>query len=114
MAEKLYDLSMVEEISGGNEEFVRQMIEVFLETVPESVELINKYYDQKDYFNLHKEAHKLKSTISTVQVPSFIDKLKLIENIAKNENGVEHLPQLIDEFNVVLPQAIDQIKLELQ
>lgn len=113
MAEKLYDLSMVEEISGGNQEFVRSMIEVFLETVPESVDLINKYYAEKDLDNLCKEAHKLKSTISTVQVPSFIEKLKLMENIAKSGSGVEHLPVLMDEFNKVIPAAIEQIKTEL-
>lgn len=113
MSEKLYDLSMVEEIAGGNEEFVKQMIEVFLETVPESIELINKYYNENDLLNLKKEAHKLKSTISTVQVPSFIDKIKQMEEIAKTGNGLQLLPTLMEEFNHVLPTAIEQIKQEL-
>ena len=97
----------------GNEEFVRQMIDVFLETVPESIDLINKYYNDSDLDGLRKEAHKLKSTISTIQVPSFINQLKQIEEIGKTGIGVELLPRLMTEFNQVLPAAVEQIKQEL-
>ena len=43
MSEKLYDLRFVEEMSGGNREFTRQLMMLFIETVPESLENINRY-----------------------------------------------------------------------
>ncbi len=111
--EKLYDLSFVNEMAGGNQEFVNQLLELFVQTVPESIELINKHYEAQDFEALGKEAHKLKSTISTVKIPSFIDKIKEIEHIGKTEEGLSRLPQLIEEFNQIMPKAVEQVQAEL-
>ncbi|MAX81055.1 MAG: hypothetical protein CL843_12890 [Crocinitomicaceae bacterium] len=111
--EKLYSLDFVREMAGGNEEFVKQLLELFVQTVPESVDLINKHYANNDFDALGKEAHKLKSTISTVQIPSFIDKIKEMEEIGKTGTGLERLPVLMEEFNATIPKAVEQVKEEL-
>ena len=111
--EKLYDLDFVNEMAGGNQEFVQQLLTLFIQTVPESVKLINQYYEKNDLHSLGKEAHKLKSTINTVQVPSFIDKIKDMEIIGKTGEGKERLPELMKDFNDVIPKVIEQVKAEL-
>lgn len=111
--DKLYDLDFVNEMAGGNQEFVQQLLTLFIQTVPESVKLINKYYEENDLNSLGKEAHKLKSTINTVQIPSFIDKIKDMEMIGKTGEGLERLPQLMEDFNQVIPTAVEQVKSEL-
>ena len=37
-AEKLYDLTMIHGLSGGDEGFIRQMVELFIDTMPDSVD----------------------------------------------------------------------------
>ncbi|MDR9488130.1 Hpt domain-containing protein [Salibacter sp.] len=113
MSEKLYSLEFVEEMSGGNEEFTKQLIELFIESVPESIEKINKFYENEEYEKLGKEAHKLKSTIQTVQIPSFIEKIKEMEHIGKTGEELDKLPGLIEEFNEIMPKAVEQIKSEV-
>jgi HPt (histidine-containing phosphotransfer) domain-containing protein len=113
MSEKLYSLEFVEEMSGGNEEFTKQLIELFIESVPESIEKINKFYENEEYEKLGKEAHKLKSTIQTVQIPSFIEKIKEMEHIGKTGEELDKLPDLIEEFNEIMPRAVEQIKSEV-
>jgi hypothetical protein len=113
MSEKLYSLEFVEEMSGGNEEFTKQLIELFIESVPESIEKINKFYENEEYEKLGKEAHKLKSTIQTVQIPSFIEKIKDMEHIGKTGEELDKLPDLIEEFNEIMPRAVEQIKSEV-
>jgi len=111
--EKLYNLDFVREMSGGNDKFVKQLVALFIETVPESIRLINEYYEANDLENLGKEAHKLKSTINTVQVPAFSEKIKVMEEIGKTGAGVELLPELMQDFNAVLPEVVEQIREEL-
>jgi hypothetical protein len=113
MSEKLYSLEFVQEMSGGNEEFTKQLIELFIESVPESIEKINKFYENEEYEKLGKEAHKLKSTIQTVQIPSFIDKIKEMEHIGKSGEELDKLPGLMKEFNDIMPKAVEQIKSEV-
>lgn len=112
--EKLYDLDFVNEMAGGNEEFVNQLLELFVQTVPESIELINKHYENEDFEALGKEAHKLKSTISTVKIPSFVDKIKEMEQIGKTGEGLSRLPQLMVDFNQTMPLAVEQIQAKIQ
>ncbi|KAB1065238.1 Hpt domain-containing protein [Salibacter halophilus] len=113
MSEKLYSLEFVQEMSGGNEEFTKQLIELFIESVPESIEKINKFYEDEEYEKLGKEAHKLKSTIQTVQIPSFIEKIKDMEHIGKTGEELDKLPGLMKEFNEIMPKAVEQIKSEV-
>ena len=112
--EKVYDLDFVNEMAGGNQEFVNQLLELFVQTVPESVDLINKHYENQDFEALGKEAHKLKSTISTVKIPSFVDKIKEMEQIGKTGEGLDRLPPLLEEFNTIMPLAVEQIRSEIQ
>jgi HPt (histidine-containing phosphotransfer) domain-containing protein len=110
MSDKLYNLDFVNSMAGGNQDFINQLLTLFVDSVPESIDLINKHYANNDLDNLAKEAHKLKSTINTVQIPSFIEKIKEIEMIGKTGEGLEKLPGLIAEFNEVMPKAVEQVK----
>lgn len=114
MADKLYSLDFVNEMAGGNHEFVNQLLSLFIETVPESIRLINEYYENNDLNALGMEAHKLKSTINTVQIPSFSEKIKEMEYIGKTGENIQDLPELMAEFNKILPIAVEQVKQHLE
>jgi len=113
MEEKLYSLDFVNEMAGGNQEFVHQLLTLFVTTVPESIQLINDHYNNNDLESLGKEAHKLKSTINTVQIPAFAERIKDMEQIGKTGKNVQELPQLMEEFNAILPKAVAQIEAHL-
>ncbi len=110
MADKLYSLDFVNEMAGGNQDFVNQLLTLFVETVPESIELINEHYENNNLSALGGEAHKLKSTINTVQIPAFSEKIKEMEHIGKTGENIQNLPDLIKEFNEILPAAVAQVK----
>ncbi len=110
MSDKLHNLDFVNSMAGGNQDFINQLLTLFVDSVPESIALINKHYENNDLENLAKEAHKLKSTINTVQIPSFIEKIKEIEMIGKTGQDLDKLPTLIAEFNDIMPRAVEQVK----
>ena len=110
MADKLYNLDFVNEMAGGNQDFVDQLLSLFVETVPDSIRLINEHYENNDLSALGGEAHKLKSTINTVQIPSFSEKIKEMEYIGKTGENIQKLPELMKEFNEIIPAAVEQVK----
>src|SRR5690242_15295884 len=57
--EKLYDLSMVESISGGDKSFIQRMLQLFLDTVPATLADMKNTCDKKEWLSLSKHAHKL-------------------------------------------------------
>ena len=106
----LYSLEYLETLSGGNREFMGQLVAVFISTVPESIDLMNKHYQEQAYNDLGLEAHKLKSSIATVQIPELIEDVKTIEAIGKSASGIEQLPALMEKLNDILPRAIEELK----
>lgn len=113
MSEKLYDLRFVEEMSGGNREFTRQLMMLFIETVPESLDNINRYYQSKQYEKLSAELHKLKSTVNTVKIPVLTEKIEDFENMCKSDTQNSSLREFVYEFNEVLPAVVEQMEEDL-
>ncbi len=52
--EKLYDLSMVQTIAGGDAGFVKKMVQLFIETVPPSIADIQKETGEQNWLNVSK------------------------------------------------------------
>lgn len=55
-----YELNYLKEISNGNREFEREMIELLLVQIPEQLKGLRDAYWQKDFIRLKEFAHKLK------------------------------------------------------
>src|SRR5687768_3279043 len=86
-SEKLYDLTMIHGLSGGDEAFIRQMVELFIETMPASMQELQFTLDQNQWDSMGKLAHKLKSTTGSMGMNSIKDEIKAVEqNCKKNEN----------------------------
>jgi hypothetical protein len=68
--EKLYDLSMVDDIAGGDKSFTQRMLQLFLDTVPATLADIKSACDKSEWPALSKHAHKLKSTIDSLNIHS--------------------------------------------
>ena len=57
------DLSYLNEISGGDKEFIDEMINTFLEETPKDLAAIKEHSDSSNWTEVGKTAHKLKSSI---------------------------------------------------
>src|SRR5437879_13842147 len=66
----LYDLSMVQSVSGGDEAFIKKMVALFIETVPQNVEELSKATREENWEQVGKTAHKLTSTVDSMDIKS--------------------------------------------
>jgi PAS domain S-box-containing protein len=112
-SEKLYDLTMIRSISGGDEEFVQNMILLFNETVPETLNDLNKYFDTANWEMVSKMAHKLKSTVDSMGIRSIHQDIKALELQSKKQENLSELPARLEKVNNVVNATMEQLKVEL-
>jgi CheY-like chemotaxis protein len=108
--EKLYDLSMVEAVSGGDKTFIVKMMDLFLQTVPQTLNDLQTSAEKKDWNAVSKHAHKLKSTIDSMAITLLKQDIRTIENDAKKGSNPVQLAQLVDKVNEIMQRVMTQVR----
>jgi PAS domain S-box-containing protein len=86
----LVDLSFLFELAEMDPKFISDVLEIFLDTMPEGLEkLENLLKEKSDWEAVSKQAHFLKSSTSVVRISDMFDKLHDIEKLAKEETPDE-------------------------
>jgi CheY-like chemotaxis protein len=106
----LYDLSMVRSVSGGDEAFIKKMVQLFIETVPPGLSDLQEALAKQEWQQMGKVAHKLKSTIDSMGIVALKDDIRVIENNGKHEKDTDALPPLIKNVTEVINACIVQLK----
>ena len=84
------DLTLLNEIADGSNEFMVESIDMFMQQTPELLQLINDNIAQKDWTAAGASAHKLKSTLGFF---GMLDTQELIQQVelACKEGGLNPL-----------------------
>lgn len=112
--EKLYDLTMVHSVSGGDASFIRKMISLFIETVPQNVDELKKSVEEGNWDQTAKLAHKLKSTIDSMGIRSIHGDIRSVEANAKQKTNLGEMPGLIQKIQFTIAGCVIQLHSEIQ
>lgn len=110
---RLYDLSMVQSVSGGDEGFIRKMVALFIETVPQNMTDLKNAMKQENWDQVGKTAHKLKSTIDSMGIKSIRQEIRTVEANAKQKEAIQEIPALVGMIDNVIEECILQLKAEI-
>jgi HPt (histidine-containing phosphotransfer) domain-containing protein len=91
-----FDLSFLNKISGGDQNFIIEMITTFKEMTPEFISNSRKYIENKDYLALSREAHKYIPGVSFFGMKDLEKDLTFLEEYSKKETNLEQIPVLIE------------------
>lgn len=108
--EKLYDLAMVETISGGDKDFVITMIRLFIETMPETVAELVKNQKEENWEATGRIAHKLKSTIDSMGIELLKKDIRTLEANARGLKEVDTIPALVRKVEEIVSACVAQLK----
>ncbi len=111
---KIVDLSYLEKVCEGDREFMREMIEAFIETVPESLEEAAAASTKKDWASLARLVHKMKPSISFMGIDSLKADVLELEAAAKEGKQVDVILKLLEKVRATALQAIEELKVALQ
>lgn len=108
------DLSLLNELSESDSEYKKTIIQMFLDSMPETIQQIEEAFAIKDYDTLAKAAHYAKSSLSVINVEDLRALVAKIEmNCKKNEN-LDELEALVKrvkvKYNLVVQVLLDELK----
>ncbi len=111
---KIYDLEYLSEVSGGDPDFEKELMETFIEQAPRFMERLTELLDDKKYPEMTPVAHKFKSSLTVFGMYPIYEKVLKIETDTRSGNDIESLPALLDEVKKMVEEAINGLKEELE
>lgn len=101
------DLRYLNEISGGNEEFMKQIIEIFLEDTPQMLENIKNGLSNGDLDKVKFFSHKLVSQLPMVGINDAVEDARTID---KECHTLTDLPQRVNRMVDIIEHGMVQLK----
>jgi len=110
--QKLYDLTLINDMAQGNTDFIRSLVQIFIDTIPATSKEMVAACEEKNWEQTGKLAHKLKSTIDTMLILSAKEDIRTIEMNGKHAQQTETLLYLTKRINAIVERTAQQLKEE--
>ncbi len=110
--EQHYKLHRVRELADGDEDFVKALLEAFLEEVPEDARLLQIAVVSKDYLAVYQSAHKMKPTIDLFELGVFDDLIE-VQDWGKFEQKDRDITEKLDIVLKAVENTVEEIKTDL-
>ncbi|WP_162426460.1 PAS domain S-box protein [Pontibacter pudoricolor] len=109
----LYDLQTLHKMARGNQAFVNRTIQLFIQTVPETVAELMNCEQQQNWEGVSAAAHKLKSTVDTLRIEQLRPVVRQIELDAKKHINLKqvsaHIAFVGEHINLIIKEITKEI-----
>jgi hypothetical protein len=110
--EKLYDFDQLQEIAGGNRDFLASLAKIYLDTIPTNSAEMVAATQTGDWDKVSKLAHKLKSTVDSMNMSTITTAIRSLEIDAKNKVNTQGLKSLAVKVDGIIQTVAEQLKEE--
>jgi HPt (histidine-containing phosphotransfer) domain-containing protein len=111
---KFFDLSEVKNIVGDDADTVKHMLQIFVDSTPETLDELNQAHLLKNHDELARSAHKMKPSLDLLKIDRLHHVVRTIDKKDKVEQMTpDALQAAVDEMNAVLQVVFSQMKQEL-
>lgn len=110
VTEKLYDLTILEEITDGDTEFIISLAGIYLDTIPLNSQQMVQAAEAKDWLTVSKIAHKIKPTIDSMNIMSISSDIRTLETDGKNKVNTGILGKIAVKVDTVINIVAQQLK----
>ena len=105
--ELIYDFAYLNELTNDNEEFIREMIDLFIEQSESEMALLKKAVQETDFEEIETVSHRLKSSFQFFMIRDE-QLLSRLEQAGRNKHG-ERLQEMIDRLSEIHLLASEQL-----
>ncbi len=109
--DSIIDLTYLNTLAKGNQEFVSEMIRIFMQQTPAALQSIKTSLDNKDWKSVRALAHKMKPSFAFMGIHSLKDVIHSIEEFADKEHNTEQIPILISTLELICNKALAELEL---
>jgi CheY-like chemotaxis protein len=107
---QLYNLKKLNEISKGNDAFVKKMVALFCDQTPASVTEMKEAYANNDFIKLKAVAHRIKPSIDNMGILLLKNEIRDIETNAETYKRSEQLEKLLSKVEQVISEVVQKLK----
>ncbi|MFT2007993.1 PAS domain S-box protein [Pontibacter sp. 13R65] len=111
--EPLYNLSLLEKMTRGNQNMIRKTKQIFIDTVPKTVAELEQKYQAADWTGVSAAAHKLKPTYDLMGIEKLHKVIRDIEQNARQQANLAEIGTQIKIVSQVSEQVIELLQEEL-
>ncbi len=97
-------------MTGNNGEMMKEMIDLFLSQLVEMRSELKLLYDNKNWPELSRSAHKIKSSALVMGVEPLAKEMKELEMLAKEAKNTEKYPEYIVRYNAITDSVEAELK----
>lgn len=113
VAESPINLSYLKKIAEGNESFMIEMIEMFLNKTPSAIEQMTECLQNQNWSELRSIAHRIKPSFGYIGKQNIQSALSKIETCAEESGNRTGVDELIREVSTSSLQAFEELRKEL-
>jgi PAS domain S-box-containing protein len=108
-AQTYYNLDYLKHVSGNNEEFIREMIQTFVTSLPQTTEEMTSAVSKQDWDTLSRLAHQIKPSFTLMGLDRLRDKVAQIEEYSRTRTELHALPDRVAEFMQYCHSAVEEL-----
>jgi HPt (histidine-containing phosphotransfer) domain-containing protein len=104
------DLTYLKQVSNGDNNFIKEMIEVYIQQTPEAIMNLEHHLENKDWKKLFAVTHKMKPSFSFFGLTDMFETVDSIEEYSENEIHLELLADLIAKVKLTCSLAVLELE----
>jgi HPt (histidine-containing phosphotransfer) domain-containing protein len=112
--QRVTNLSYLKELAGGEEAVIKELIELFLEQIPEFREELRDHLYHQRWEELGKLAHKAKSSVMIFGLNDLAVVLKQLQLKTQQHVEIHTYIAHVEEFERVITAAEQELREELE
>lgn len=98
MGTKRYNLDYLKEISGGDKDFILDMIQTFIENSPGDISTLRELASKKEWEKVRENAHRFAPGLQFLGIVSLRPLINQIEDFSLNRKNTELIPAMIEKL----------------
>lgn len=109
---RLYDLTLLKDITKGNQVLLQRMLRVFCEQVPAIIQEVKSAHAAKNFKQVSELAHSIKANIDSLGISSLKETIRQIESTAGTGAPGAELGGLIAKLEATTDMVVMQLQLD--
>lgn len=111
---KLYDLNYLNTISGNNQEFIKEMLQTFIQSIPKSLIEMEESLKRSDFVKLSRITHQIKPSMTLLGINGLKDAAVKIEEQSKSDNpSILQLTSDVNKFVQTCREVLEDLEQEV-
>ena len=96
-------------LSRGNNAFIKDIVQLFLDQNPLELSEIEKAIDQQNYASISSIAHKMKTSVGFIGIEQLLAPLNKLEKLAITQGNTNDINSLFSEVKITCQKAIGEL-----